>query len=101
MGNDPDIAHSRTSQSLYNHTPQSLDYPTCAECLHMPKSFVHNYNYTGRKYKNQFNNHQHEIMMKDSYKHNQDKMIPDEIRKLKVKTFPYLNSDDITSKNWI
>ncbi len=35
MGVDPDITHSHTCQNLYNHRPQSLDYPTCAETLHM------------------------------------------------------------------
>ncbi len=95
MGNDLDKVHSLTCQSLYNHTPQSLDYPTCARRLHMPKGNVHNYNNTCRKYKNQFNENQHEIMMKDYYNHNQDKMTPDEIRELKVKMFPYLSSDDI------
>ncbi len=34
-------------------------------------------------------------MMKDYYKHNQDKMTPEEIRELKIKTFPYLSNDDI------
>ncbi len=38
MGVDPDIAHSRTCQTPYNHSPQSFDYPTCAESLHMPRS---------------------------------------------------------------
>ncbi len=63
MWNDPNILHSHTCHDLYNHTPQSLDYP------------------------NQFNDDQHEIMMKDYYKHNQDKMTPDQIRELKLKTF--------------
>ncbi len=95
MGNDLDMAHSRTCQSLYNHMPQSLDYPTCAECLHMSKGNVHNYINNGRKYKNQFNDHQHEIMMKDYYNHNQDKMTPDQIRELKVSTFLYLSSNNV------
>ncbi len=34
---DPDIAHTRTCQNPYNHNPQSLDYPTCAESLHMSR----------------------------------------------------------------
>ncbi len=33
--------------------------------------------------------------MKDYYTHNQDKMTLDEIRELKIKTFPYLSSDDV------
>ncbi len=48
-----------------------------------------------RKYDNQFNNHQHEIMMKDYYKHNQDKMTPADIRQLTCKTFPYISNDDV------
>ncbi len=52
------------------------------------------HNKYGRKYDNQFNDKQHEIMMKD-YKHNQDKMTPADIRELKSKTFPNLSNDDI------
>ncbi len=44
---------------------------------------------------NQFNEHQHIIMMKDYYNHNHDKMTRDEIRELKIKTFPYLSSDAV------
>ncbi len=33
--------------------------------------------------------------MKDYYNHNQDKMTPDQIRELKLKTFPYLSIDDV------
>ncbi len=41
---DPDIAHSRNCHKPYNHTLQSLDYPTCAESLHMSqKCFHHSY----------------------------------------------------------
>ncbi len=76
-----------------NHTLQSHDYPTCAESLHMPKGNFQNVNNTGKKYKNQFNDHQHEIIMKDYYNHNQDKMTPDEIREFTIKTFPYLSSN--------
>ncbi len=61
----------------------------------MPKGNLHNFNNTGRKYKKQFNDHQYEIMMKDYYNHNKDKMTPNEIRELKIKTFPYLSSDDV------
>ncbi len=38
LGIDPDIAHSHTCQIPYNHTTQSLYYPTCAESLHMSKN---------------------------------------------------------------
>ncbi len=92
MGNDVDIPHSCTCQGLYNHTTHSLDG---AESLYMSKDNLQNFNNTGRKYKNQFNDHQHEIMMKDYYTHNQDKMTADEIRELKIKIFPYLNSDEM------
>ncbi len=94
MGKDLDIGHSRTCHDLYNHTPQSHDYPTCADSLHMPKDHTY-HNNQGRQYKNQINDHQHEIMMPYYYKHNQDKMTPAEIRELKIKTFPYLSNDDI------
>ncbi len=60
----------------------------------MPKGHTYHNNY-GRKYDNQFNDHQHEIMMKDKYKHNQGRMTPADSRELKTKTFPYLNNDDV------
>ncbi len=60
----------------------------------MPKGQTY-YNKYGRKYDNQFNDHQHEIMMKDYYKHNLDKMTPADIRESKSKTFLYLSIDDI------
>ncbi len=41
------------------------------------------------------NSSQHERLMKTYYEYNQDKMSPDQIRHLKIKTFPYLSSDDI------
>ncbi len=95
MVNDPDITYSRNCHDLCNHIPQSLDYPTCADTLHMPKGYTHIHNKHGWKYENQYNDHQHEIMMKDQYNHNQDKMTPDQIRELKMKTFPYLSNDGI------
>ncbi len=33
--------------------------------------------------------------MKDYYNHNQDKMTPASIKELKIKTLPYLDSDDV------
>ncbi len=90
----PDIAHSRTCQKPYNHTPQSHDYPTCAESLHMSKNCFHR-NYHNDVNSNEFIDNQHEIMMKDCYSHNQNKMSPAQIRELKVKTFPYLSDDDV------
>ncbi len=95
MGKDPDIAHSRNCHTLYNHTPQSHDYPTYADSRQMLKAQAYYYNKYRRKYNNQFNNHQHEIIMRDYYKHNQDKMTPADIRELKSKTFPYLSNDDV------
>ncbi len=94
MGKDPDIAHSHTCHDLYNHTPQSHDFPTCADSMHMSKSNAYHNNH-GRRYKNQFNDHQYENMMRDYYKHNQDMITSDEIRELKIKTFPYLSIDDV------
>ncbi len=82
---DPDIAHSHTCHGLHNHTPQSPEYPTCADSFHMPNGNIHIYNNYGRKYINQFNDHQYETMMKDYYKHNQDKMTPAKIKELKIK----------------
>ncbi len=61
----------------------------------MPKGHIYHNNH-GRKYDNQFNIHQHEIMMKDYNKYNEDKMTPADIRELKTKTFPYLSNDDIS-----
>ncbi len=63
MGVDPDIAHSRTYQNPYNHSPQSLDYPTCAESLHMPRGNADQNFYT-KAHENQFDDNQHELMMK-------------------------------------
>ncbi len=79
MGKYPYITCSCTCHILYNHTQQSHDYPTCADSMHMSKGRAY-HNNQGRKYKNQFNDHLHEIMMTDYYKHNQDKMTPKEIR---------------------
>ncbi len=94
LGIDPDIAHSRTCQKPYNHTTQSHDYSTYAESLHMSKHGFH-HNYHNDTQRNEFINNQHEIMMKDYYSHNQNKMSPAQIRELKVKTFPYLSDDDV------
>ncbi len=90
----PNIAHSCTYRSPYNHTLQSHDYPTCAESLHMSKH-CHHHECQNNPHSNEFIDNQHELMMKDYYSHNQDKMSPAQIRELKVKTFPYLSDDDI------
>ncbi len=63
LGVDPDIAHSCTCQKPYNHSPQSLDYPTCAESLHMPKGNVY-HNYYSDAHDREFNDNQHELMTK-------------------------------------
>ncbi len=44
--------------------------------------------------------------MKDYHKHNQEKVTPEQIRELKIKTFPYLSNDDslhlnMSDRNWI
>ncbi len=92
LGIVPDIAHSRTYHTAYNHTPQSHDYPTCAESLHMSK---HHHEYQNIPHSNEFIDNQHELMMKDYYSHNPDKISPTQIRELKVKTYPYLSDDDV------
>ncbi len=94
LGIVPDIGHSRTYHNPYNLTPQSHDYPTCAESLHMLKH-CHHHDYQNNTYSNEFIDNQHELMMKDYYSHNQDKMSLAQIRELKVKTFPYLSDDDV------
>ncbi len=94
LGIVPDIAHSCTYHSPYNHTPQSHDHLTCAESLHMPKH-CHHLKYQNNSHSNEFIDNQHELMMKDYYSHNQDKMSPTQIRELKVQTFPYLSDDDV------
>ncbi len=90
----PDIAHSHTYHNQYHHTPQSHEYPTCAESLCMSKH-CHHHEYQNNPPSNEFIDKQHELMMKDYYSHNQDKMSPAQIRELKVKTFPYLSDDEI------
>ncbi len=94
LGIDPDIAHSHICQKPYNQTPQSHDYPTCAESLHMSKHGFH-FNYHNEAHRNEFSHNQDEIMRQDYYSHNEDKMTPAQIRELKVKTFPYLRDDDV------
>ncbi len=55
----------------------------------------HHHEYQYDTYSNKFIDNQHELMMKDYYSHNQDKMSPAQITELKVKTFPYLSDNDI------
>ncbi len=94
LGIAPDIAHSQTCHNQYYHTPQSHDYPTCAESLHITKH-CHHHKYQTKPHSNEFIDNQHGLMMKDYYSYNQDKMSSAQIRELKVKTFPYLSDDDV------
>ncbi len=71
MENEHAGAHTSTCQNLYSHTPQSLDYPTYAESVRMHKTSHFNTNRTSNKHRVQFDDHQHENMMKNYYKHNQ------------------------------
>ncbi len=64
LGIAPDIAHSRTYHNQYNHTPQSHDYSTCAESLHISKH-CHHHKYQTKPHSNEFIDNQHELMMKD------------------------------------
>ncbi len=59
---DPDITHFCTCQTPYNHTPQSHDYPSCAESLHLPKGNVH-HNYHSDAHNCDFNDNQHELIL--------------------------------------
>ncbi len=40
MENEHAAAHASACQNLYSHTPQSLDYPTCAESVQMTKLHI-------------------------------------------------------------
>ncbi len=80
MENEHAAAHTGTCQNLYNHTPQSLDYHICAESVQLHKKSYYNSNRANNKNSVQFDDHQHENMMKNYYKYNQDKMTSDEIR---------------------
>ncbi len=93
LGKIPDVAHSRTYKNPYNQTPQSPDYPTCAESLHM-STHCHHHDYQNNTYSNTVYN-QHMLMIEDYYSHDQYKMSPAQLRELKVKTFAYLSDDDI------
>ncbi len=55
----------------------------------------HHHEYQNNPHSNEFIDTQHELMMKDYYSHNQDKMSPAQIRELKIKIFPYLSDDDV------
>ncbi len=53
------------------------------------------HNFYSKAHDNQFDDNQHELMMKNYYSYNQDKMTTAQIRDLKVKTFPYLSDVDV------
>ncbi len=61
----------------------------------MPKGNAH-HNYRSDADNRDFNENQHECMMKDYYSYNQDKMTAAQIMELKVRTFPYLSHDDVS-----
>ncbi len=82
------------AKKSYNHTSQSHDYPSCVESLHLPRGNVH-HNYRNDADNSDFNENQHELMMKDYYSYNQDKMTAAQIRELKVGTLPYLSHNDV------
>ncbi len=65
----------------------------------MPKHIHYNSKHASHKHNVQFDDNQHENMMKDYYNHNQDKMTPDQIRQLKIQTFLYLSNDDVSLVN--
>ncbi len=45
MENEHAAAHTGTCQNLYNRTPQSLDYVTCAESIQLHKKSHYNSNH--------------------------------------------------------
>ncbi len=95
MGNAPDCKVSRTCKDPFNHKPQPHDHRTCAESMHIHRNKKDQTFYT-KSTDTVFDDGQHEQMMKDYYSHNQDKITPAQIRELKIKTFPYLDSDDVS-----
>ncbi len=73
LGVDPNNAHSRTGQKPCNHTPQSHDYPSCAEsCTCLETMFI--ITIAVMLITVIFNENQHKLMMKNYYSYNQDKM---------------------------
>lgn len=81
--------HTSHYHNLYNHGTQLHDYHTCVHSQHMHRHNYHSTNSIDHRNIAQFDDNQHEMMMKDYYNHNQDKMTPDQIRQLNLKTFPY------------
>ncbi len=105
MGSEPDKAPHSKHHTSHSYTIQSYDFPTCAESKHICMSNSDNYSMSKDR-NTEFNENQHEKMMKHYHKYNQDKMTAQQIRELKCKTFPYLSKDDVrlnmsSVKNWI
>ncbi len=94
MGSDTDKAPHSKRHTSQSHTIQSYDFPTCAESKHICMSNS-DYNFFSQHKNTEFNDNQHEKIMKDYHKYNQDKMTAHEIREFKCKTFPYLSNDDV------
>ncbi len=94
MGNAPDPKVSRTCKDPFNHKPQSHDYPTCAESMHIHRN-KKDHNFYTKSTDTVFDDGQHEQMMKYYYSHTQDEMTPSQIKELKIKIFPYLDSNDV------
>ncbi len=65
MENEHAATHASNCQNLYSHTPQSLDYPMCAESVQMHKTSHFIKNCVSNKQRVQFDDHQHENMMKN------------------------------------
>ncbi len=72
MGSDSDKAP-------HSHTLQSYDFPTCAASKHICM-FNSDHNSFSKDKNNGFNENQHEKIMKDYHKYNQDKMTAQEIQ---------------------
>ncbi len=89
-----DTAHTCHYHILHNHGTQSHDQHatsnmTCTRNVHTNN----NNNIDGIE--NDSTEYKLNEMMKEYYKHNQDSITRDQIRELKIKTFPYLSNDDV------
>ncbi len=95
VGSDSDKAHLSKHYTSHSHTIQSYDFPTCAESENICMSNSDRNSFSKDK-NTEFNENEHDKIMKNYHKHNQDKMTAQQIRELKCKTFPYLSQDDVT-----
>ncbi len=73
MGSDTDKEPHSKQHTSHSHTPQSYDFPTCAESKHICMSNSGNNSFSNDK-NAEFNENHHEKMMRDYHKYNQDKM---------------------------